>query len=255
MSKSNALTPVQELRGSLQAMSGEFQKALPSYIPVDHFIRVVQTAIQTNPKLLQCDRSSLFAACVKSAECGLLPDGEEGAIIPYGGEAKFRSMVRGLKKLATNSREIGTMLIEILYKEDHFRRGTGANGPFLEWEQSVEENRGEPLGAFALIVTKDKFIYSDYMTKKEIEKIRDDYAKGTDRADSPWKRTPHEMWKKTVFRRLSKTAPMSKRLEVAAQTDDEIIDVVPQEDKPEALPEKTTSNRLQEAVENSEEAI
>ena len=45
----------------------QFRAALPAHIPVERFIRVVLTAIQTSPKLADMDRASLWNACMRAA--------------------------------------------------------------------------------------------------------------------------------------------------------------------------------------------
>ena len=80
---SKALAPIEAFRMNLEKMSTEFKKALPSQIPVERFTRVVMTAIHNNPKILDCVRLTLYNACMKAAQDGLLPDGREGAIVPF----------------------------------------------------------------------------------------------------------------------------------------------------------------------------
>ena len=73
------------VRGLLMAMKGEIQNALPSYLPVEKFIRTALTAINSNPKLANCTQESLLAAIMNSAQLGLefnTPLGE-AFLIPY----------------------------------------------------------------------------------------------------------------------------------------------------------------------------
>src|SRR3546814_9174090 len=75
-------------------------------IPVEKFHRVAVTAISSNPDLLNVDRTSLFGALMKAAQDGLLPDGREGAIVPFKGKASWMPMVAGIMKKVRNSGEI-----------------------------------------------------------------------------------------------------------------------------------------------------
>src|SRR5688572_16175396 len=70
-----ALAQIDEVKGTIARMAPQFQAALPAQIPVERFVRVVQTAIATNLDLLNCERTSLYAAAMKCAQDGLLPDG------------------------------------------------------------------------------------------------------------------------------------------------------------------------------------
>lgn len=63
------------IRNTLEKQKGEIAKALPEDIPAERFIRTALTAVQVNPDLLDADRQSLFIACMKAAQDGLLPDG------------------------------------------------------------------------------------------------------------------------------------------------------------------------------------
>lgn len=60
--------PLQVFRSMLEGkMRAEIAKALPKDIDPDRFIRMVVTAVQMNPDLLEADRRSLFAACMRAA--------------------------------------------------------------------------------------------------------------------------------------------------------------------------------------------
>src|SRR5215831_21161121 len=112
--------PLTQFRRDLTSMESQFAMALPAHIPVERFTRVVMTAVQNNMKLLRCTRQSLFNACMKAAQDGLLPDGREGAIVPFGDDeeggrgrrgapvptASWMPMIAGIRKKARNSGEI-----------------------------------------------------------------------------------------------------------------------------------------------------
>src|SRR5215475_10993826 len=74
-------SPMAILRGEMERQRQEFAFALPKQIDVDRFMRVVLTAVQQNPELLDCSRRTFFNACMQAANDGCLPDGREGAII------------------------------------------------------------------------------------------------------------------------------------------------------------------------------
>ena len=93
------LPAVQEVRGAIEKMAPQFKAALPAHVSVDKFVRVTLTAVQTNPQLLEADRRTLFAAATKAAQMGLLPDGREGAIVTFKGQAQWMPMVAGIMKL------------------------------------------------------------------------------------------------------------------------------------------------------------
>lgn len=101
-------------------MAPQFKAALPAHVSVDRFVRVTLTAVQTNPNLLEADRRTLFAAATKAAQMGLLPDGREGAIVTFKGQAQWMPMVAGIMKLVRNSGEISTWSVQAVYENDQF---------------------------------------------------------------------------------------------------------------------------------------
>ena len=108
--KSNA---VAEVRLQLNTMAGQFAAVLPRHIPVERFGRVVLTAVQTTPELLNVERRSLWNAAMKAAQDGLLPDGRLGAIIPFkdkrrGLIAQWLPMIAGIRQKVRNSGEVAT---------------------------------------------------------------------------------------------------------------------------------------------------
>src|SRR5580765_2547904 len=77
------VNPMETLRGQLERRSDELKRALPQHMPPERFIRVVLTAVQINADLLTVNRQSLWNSCLRAAQDGLLPDGREGAIVPF----------------------------------------------------------------------------------------------------------------------------------------------------------------------------
>src|SRR4051794_157466 len=69
-----------EFRDYVQARMATLEDALPPTITPKRFVSVLMTALQNKPKLLECTFPSLWNACVRAAQDGLLPDGREGAI-------------------------------------------------------------------------------------------------------------------------------------------------------------------------------
>jgi len=102
------------LRAELGKLHPELAAALPAHIPVERFARIVMTAIMSNLDLVNCDRRSLWNACMRAAQDGLLPDGREGVIVPFkivGRKmAQWMPMISGLRKRARQSGEISTGL-------------------------------------------------------------------------------------------------------------------------------------------------
>ena len=75
-------------------MKKQFQMALPNHLQAnaDRYIRSFMTQIRQNPKLLDCNKTSLLGAMLTGTALGLDPTPSLGEfyILPYGNEAQFQ---------------------------------------------------------------------------------------------------------------------------------------------------------------------
>jgi len=152
---SKQISKIEDVRNNLTRMSSEFERALPQHIPPQKFIRVVQTAISTSPKLLEANRSSLWAACMAAAQSSLLPDNRESALVPFGNEVKFMPMIAGLLKLARNSGEIKSISAQVVFKNDEFSFSITEDGERLSHTPNLFEDRGEMIAVYATAQTNN----------------------------------------------------------------------------------------------------
>lgn len=100
-----------------------------------------------NPYLLKAERRSLFGSAMKAAQDGLLPDGREGALVPFAGEVTWIPMIAGLRKKVRNSGEITTWDVVAVYENDKFEFELGDN-PFIKHAPVLKE-RGELISSRA----------------------------------------------------------------------------------------------------------
>jgi recombination protein RecT len=219
------LAPLTVVRQALTKMAPEFKMALPAHITPERFIRTAQTAISLNPDILACDRKSLFSACMKAAQDGLILDGREAALVKFGTAAQYMPMVAGLLKKARNSGEIASIDAQIVHAADKFTYRPGVDAAPIH-EPDWFGVRGEIVGAYAVAKTKDNATYVEIMSRPQIEKVRStSRAKG----GGPWTQWWDEMARKTVIRRLSKRLPSSAdrdndEFQRAVERDDEMYD-------------------------------
>lgn len=217
--------PAGAIRRSLTSatMRAQLQAALPEHVTVDKFCRVVMTAVQSNYLLLQADQMSLLKSCMEAAADGLLPDGREGAIVPYKDRrnnrvvAQWQPMVWGLVKLVRQSGELRDIGVEIVRDSDKFERWIDEDGPHFKHTPSMTSD-GAPVGVYAYARTKDGGFYIEYMSWTEIEKFRSlSKAKSE---DGPWATWLDEMAKVRPIKRLCKRLPMSTDAVEALRRDD-----------------------------------
>jgi len=214
--------PIDEVRKSLALMKDQFALALPPQIEPDKFIRVTMTALQQTPALVTANRQSLYAACMKAAQDGLLPDGREAALVMFGQDVAYLPMVGGILKKVRNSGELASITSQMVHKNDRFRFWIDGEGEHIDHEPLMFGERGEAIGVYALAKTKDGALYVEVMDKAQVMAV-----KGASKAKSgPWQGVfEHEMWRKTAIRRLSKRLPMNTDLETVIKRDDEMYDL------------------------------
>ncbi len=245
-----ALVPAEkkrEFRQQLAGMGGELKMALPDHVPAERFQRATQTAVLSDPELLRCDRASLFQAVMKSAECGLMPNGQDAALVRFKGQVQFIPMFGGLLKLMRNSGEVVELLVDVVCNNDTFsyRLGDDAN---IEHVPELGE-RGVVVAAYAILKTKGGGTYRAVMSRGEIEKIRNRssgyrYAESKGKKNTPWHTDFEEMAKKTVLRRLAKICPLSTDdIDRALTADNETYDL-----SVEAAPAPSPADKLAAAL-------
>jgi recombination protein RecT len=215
---------ISAFRVDLDKQQRELQVVLPKHIDLDGFCRIVLTAVSSNDKLAMADRTSLLAACMEAAEDGLLPDGREGAIVPYfnkrsdGYTASWQPMVWGLVKLVRQSGELLDLGAHIVTHADRFDYRVDEHGEHFQHHPDFIEPNAEPLLVYAFARTKDGGVYFEAMPWREVKKFRD-LAK-TRSEDTPWHNWTDEMAKVRVLKRLCKRLPMSATARAVLIRDD-----------------------------------
>jgi recombination protein RecT len=219
------MTPVAAFRGNLDKMRDDISAVLPRHVSFDRFRRVVLTAVQQQPTILDCIPKTVFASCLQCAKDGLIPDGREAALVVFKGKSgatcQYMPMVNGLIKLARQSGEISTLTAQIVYEKDRFELDL-ASDTRPTHEPFLDGDRGKFRIAYALAVFRDGTHQLEVMTKADIEKIRN-ISRAKD--NGPWKDHWNEMARKTVLRRLMKYLSLSPELANAIAADDSTYDL------------------------------
>lgn len=227
---SAANNPVAVIKQNLSVMAPEFKAALPAHVTVEKFTRVAQTAILSNPELMQADRASLFGAITKLAQDGLLPDGREAALVIFntknrqtnGWDKKVQAMpmIAGILKKIRQSGDVAKISAQVVHENDHFVVSYGFDEDVTHNPPPLDKPRGKAIGAYATAVLKDGSRLLEVMSLEDIEKVRN-VSRGKDKG--PWVEWWSEMARKTVMRRLSKRLPMSTDLEEEVFSRDETM--------------------------------
>lgn len=203
------------LRQTIGKMESQIKMALPAHIPVEKFHRVAVTAISSNPDLLNVDRTSLFGALMKAAQDGLLPDGREGAIVPFKGKASWMPMVAGIMKKVRNSGEIVDWNAHAVYENDEFDFLLGDDQRI--YHKPTMSEPGQVIGAYSIVKLKDGTISRDFMPRWRIEKARE---QGMAKNSLQWTAFYDEGAIKTVIKHHAKRLPQSTDVEAVFERDD-----------------------------------
>jgi recombination protein RecT len=215
---SNQVTVIDQVRHQLTAMQPQFAAALPKHVDPARFVRVVMTALQMTPALLDADRRTLFASAMRASQMGLLPDGREGAIVTFKNQAQFMPMVAGIMKMVRNSGEISTWSVQAVYENDAFDFCLG-DDEHISHKPSLS-SRGKIIAVYSIVTMKDGEKSREVMSIEDVNAIR---ARSRSGNSGPWQSDFAEMAKKTVVRRHSKRLPMSTDLDDVLRADDELF--------------------------------
>lgn len=218
--KTVTISALKDVQNTLDSMRDKFATALASHIEPDKFLQVVKTAIAKNETLLQCDRPSLWLACMEAASKGLLPDGIQGAIVPFKGQAKFMAMDTGLKDVVWKTGRISAWHREVVKAGDEFEFELGSD-PFIKHKKKLG-GRGEVIAAYSIVTMTDgtksiKLIDIDDINKAKSRSKRPDQA---------WASDFDRMAEKTVSRLHYKDLPHESIYD-AEFADDEDEDTPP----------------------------
>ena len=197
-------SPIVVLRERLEARRDELKNALPSDISPERFIRAIITSTQINPDILACQWQSLWLACLRACRDGLLPDGREGAIVPFKGQAQWIAMYQGLLKRFRRSGTFRWVKADVVRQGEEFYHFVDEHGEHIRHTPG-DDFESPIVKVYAMATTKDGGIFVNVMSIAEANKIKA-MSKAT-RDDAPWKVWPEEMLKKTALRRLSKVLP------------------------------------------------
>jgi recombination protein RecT len=198
------VTPIESVRRALELMKPQLAAVLPEHLPADRLLRVVLTALQSTPALLDCDRASLYRAVMTCAQLGLEPDGVLGQawLVPSKGKVQLVPGYRGLLTLARNSGQILSIHAQAVHRNDHFDYAYGLNERLEHVPGSGD--RGEITHFYAYAKFKDGGHCFDVMSRAEVDAVR----RSGQATDSAWANGYAEMGQRTVLRRIAKLLPL-----------------------------------------------
>lgn len=224
--------PLVAFKEYAEARAVTLHNALPPHISPNAFMSVVLTALQKKPELLKCTQQSLWNACIDAANAGLLPDGTEGAIAPYGQNDKgtrvaeiatFMPMIGGYRKLAYEGGLIASWEVNVVRQRDHFDFALGDDAYIVHRPYFGAEDPGGVVGAYSVCKLKDGAVLRDVMGLFDLNRIK---AKSK-ASKGPWSDPAFEpeMHRKTMGRRHYKQLPKTPALSRLIERDNADFDL------------------------------
>lgn len=203
---------VDQIRSMVEKSNEQLEMLLKTEDKVSRLKREFMTAVQSNPKLLQCDIKSLVGSLIRAAQLDLSLDKTLGQafIVPYGRIAEFQIGYQGYMELAYRTGKVVDIFAKVVYKGDEFIQSYSLDGAKMHHVPVPPSQRGERIGAYMVAIYRDGGSHYEWMWSEEIERIKA-LSPSAKRSDSPWRKPESEeaMWKKTVVNRASTYLPLS----------------------------------------------
>lgn len=231
---------------TLNTAMPSIREALPAHITEAKFRQVAAAAIGSTPMLKKCMEENPKAVLTALSQCasdGLLPDNRQAALVPFKSNGvmnlTYIPMIAGVLIRMRNSGEVESVTSRIVHANDHFEIEYGDDEKFTHKPPvDRDADRGEPIGAYAIIRLKGGEVYREFMSKAEIMKVKAaSRAKG-----GPWSGSfETEMWRKTVLKRAAKYCPFSNEMADLMNRDNSFYDP---ERTIDATPKQTVADRF-----------
>jgi len=244
-----------DLREELTSMADQFARALDGQVNPDRFLRVVLTAVFSDPDLLKADRKSLFEAAMRAAQDQLLPDKREGAFVVFKTKMKidgqdrwidavqWMPMIGGIVKKIHQSGDIKFLTARVVYGGDTYRTWIDDEGEHVQYEPADEPDFDAVRQVFAMAKAKDGSVYVEPLSTRDIEKIR---SASRSSNGGPWSKWWEEMAKKSAIRRLSKRLNLSPEVHDILQRDNAFYDLAQvQDQRPTGVARLTAARQAQ----------
>jgi recombination protein RecT len=211
-------SPIMLFRERLIARRGELEAALEgSGIGPDRFIRTAITAVQTQPELVtDVSFQSLWTALLQACRDRLLPNGVQGAIVPFKRQAKWIAMYRGMLDRFEQSGHYKWVTADHHREDDKaFDVWVDEHGQHFLHRPGPRE--GKIIETYAAAMTKSGAFFVTVVSETEMMRIKN--ASRARSEDSPWQTWPDQMRLKSALRRLFKLLPTPQPLDEFVRRD------------------------------------
>lgn len=250
--------------GSSNGMAAMLERAwpriaaiMPKEMSSERLFQLSLSAINTTPKLGQCDPASLCSCVMKCSALGLEPSAVDGLgrayILPYktktGMHAQMIIGYKGMLDLARRSGKIRSISARAVYEGDEFHYSFGLDESLTHIPSGREHEAGEkPTHVYMVAHFTDGGHYMDVMSLQDVEAIRKRSKAAT---SGPWVTDYEAMAKKTVIRRAFPYLPVSVTAQQSASADESdggFVDILTREPVIEAQPAEAAEQPEEQAT-------
>jgi len=210
----------------LNGMLPELKRLAPQWFSAERVLALVLAARQTTPAIKECSAASIVGFMQKCATTGLEPVGAGGCWpVPFRNkntgqkELTFIPDYRGLIFLGKKNMVLNHAYADVVKENDHFEIEKGDQPRCIH--KPALRNRGETIGAYAVVVLPDGTKQIEWMDMDELQKVRNS-SKAKD--VGPWVDWTEEQYKKTVLKRALKPfAGGNPQMQTAINLDNEAL--------------------------------
>jgi len=165
--------------------------------------------IKQDPKLMQCDQTSIAESLLQMTTLGLSPASKQCYLIPYGGKAQLSVSYFGQQTALLRIPGVKKITAQVIHEGDDFQYEIDVEtGTAIIKKHSTNlENKNKGIvGAYAIILLdEEKYGYNKYIEIMTMEEIKNAWGQGATKGKSPaHTKFPQEMSKKSVINRAIK---------------------------------------------------
>jgi len=179
------------------------ESALPKDFNRERFVQNCIAVMNETPQLAKINTAQTIQGLLKGAYLGLDFMNRECYLIPYGSSVQFQTDYKGEVKFTKkySTRKIMDIYAKVVREGDTFIEEIKDGKPSIDF-RPLTFNKGNIIGAFAVVLFKDGGMMYEVMSVEDINNVRNNYSKASQ--SKAWKNSFDEMCKKTVLRRLCK---------------------------------------------------
>lgn len=228
--KQTQITPAAQkpLEVVIAEKASSFAEVATKYLSAERLVKLAQVMPTKMPDLRRVPPLEVVAALIDCARLGLEPNVEGGRwLLPFkrntdsGTRWEIVAVTdyRGLIDVARRSGEVLSIHADVRRENDPWEFWIGSDGPtlvHLRHQRAPDGERGEVLGAYAIVRLRNGEVQAEYVP---LDKINDAKARsrGADSKFSPWQRDFEAMAKKTAIRRLYNLLPKTPEIQTARE--------------------------------------